>query len=546
MNENMKDQKPIEASAKKLGKPWKTIKGPCREVAIYRWESGGRTFYRVLIPGGTPDSKTTSNKQTAIDLATAMSGVPLKLAATLAEVTPALLVKTAEAIQKLDPILKPLDMSIHAGLEEYAQLKARTGKLVLPGLFEGLLTTSGALMDSIALDVRLREISAAITNLVPVLGPLNISIASGIEEYAAVKTKAGSQDLRDLFKQLLSKVWVEKSKTPIATVAQAFLDAKKDEGNVSYEYYKTFYYTLGWVVKHVGASTPIGAVTTDQLKQVVFSKDRQPRSNQTYRTNIRTFFHWCQLHNYLDYVQPTAADLLEKICVKKEAPRILTVAEAKALFMALDDPWCLLYLVLSVFTAIRHDELQRATFDLIKPGLLEIPAKISKTKKRRIIPIQPALAEWLAPFHGRSGLILPIANAQYLVHEFLKESGLDNLPRKWSRNWLRQSFCSYRLAQTGKVMETAAEDGHSAYILESVYLHHSNSAEAETFFALSPEACGKKDWCEKTRAFLENVPEVHARRKFKTKAWKKIGGEPAVPEPMVLPDVAQTPLQQAA
>ena len=45
--------------------------------------------------------------------------------------------------------------------------------------------------DATVLAARLGEISAALAALAAVLGPLKVSIANGIEEYAAVKTKAG-------------------------------------------------------------------------------------------------------------------------------------------------------------------------------------------------------------------------------------------------------------------------------------------------------------------------------------------------------------------
>ena len=139
-------------------------------------------------------------------------------------------------------------------------------------------------------------------------------------------------------------------------------------------------------MRHVEAESGIGAsigsVTTDQLKRFVFNPNRAARGNADSRTNVRTFFHWAQLNQYLDYGQPTAADRLERIRIATPAPKVLKVSEAKAILTALEDPWCVLYVVLSLFTGIRHDELQRATFDIIRPHrVVDIPPEISKTKK---------------------------------------------------------------------------------------------------------------------------------------------------------------------
>ncbi len=540
----MKDQELIETNGKSERKAWKIIKGECQAVPVYRYKTGGRTIYQVPIPGAKAPEKTrhtTTNKKTAVDMATTLAGVPARMAPTLAGITPELLVKTGEAIQKLEPVLLPLGIPLHAGLEEYAALKARAGKLALDEVLDGLLTLGGASGE--LLPVRLREVADAIAKLVPIVEPLKISVASAIEEYAAVKVKVGAQDLRELFSQQLSKTWIEGSKTPIARVVEEFLKSRKDESSVSGEYYKTLYYTLGKVVELLG-NVPIGRVTTEQLKPIVFRQDIVPRSRKTYRTNLNTFFNWARLNQYLDYSQPTAAERLAKIKLPDPTPRILEVSEAKAILTALEDPWCILYAVMSLFTAIRHDELHELPFDCIKAGsLVDIPAEISKTGKRRIIPIQPALNAWLAPFYDRAGLVLPVSDRQLKLRQFIQEADVPGLPAKWSRNWLRQSYASYRLAQTGKLIQTSDEDGHDAYVLERVYLHRSTEADALAFFDLTPEACGKPDWNDRIKAFLQGVPEVHIRRKNKCKPWKKIGGN-QVEDP--IPLQKSVPSQKAA
>lgn len=529
--------KPTDAKAKR--KPWNVVKGACRNIPIYSWKRGDRPVYQVY--EGSDPLKTTTNKQNILEFAKVLADTPARLAPTLKDVKPALLASAAEAILKLEAVLKPLDQSIATGIEEYAYIKARTGKVGLRDLFDGLSTGDPASNGVMPAAERLIEISAAIKTLRPILAPLEVTIASGIEEYAAVKAKAGKEDLRKLFQVLLSTDWVKKSRTPINAVVEQFVAAKKDEAGVRDEYHRGLYYTLSRAVEAVGKNTPIGDVTTEQLKPIVFDPKREARSNKTYRTNLRTFFKWCQLHQYLDYSQPTAADRIEKIIVPRPAPRILTVAEAKAILSAVENPWCILYLALSLFTGIRHDELERLTFDLIKPGILEITAEISKTRKRRIIPLQPNLEAWLAPFRGRRGVVIPIVHVQTKVNRFLMRASEMGLPTRWPRNCLRQSYASYRLAQTGKVLQTAQENGHYAYILESIYLNLSNEADALAFFSLTPEACGKPDWKNQTTEFLKTQPELE-KWPQKEKHWKPIGGK----DPQIAPLTEGQPAELAA
>jgi len=290
-------------------------------VPIYRYKTGGRTVYQMVIPGAkAPDNTryTTTNKKNALAMAITLANAPAKLGTTLAGVSPALLEKAAESIVKLEPVLAPLGMSVVAGLEEYANLKARTGKLVLPDLVDGILKCSCPGADQAALGTFLYEV--AIAKLVPVLEPLGISIPGGIEEYAAVKAKAGAQDLREIFAQLLSKPWVQESKTPIVEVLREFLKFKKDDQAVTDEYYKGLYYMLNFVVERLESGIAIGAVTTEMLRDIIFRPEVGPWSKRTYRTNVRTFFKWCQHHLYLDYAEPTAADRLREFGCRSRPP----------------------------------------------------------------------------------------------------------------------------------------------------------------------------------------------------------------------------------
>jgi len=506
-------------------KPWKVIDGKCRNITISRWQSGDRTYYCIWLKGRKPPRFTTSNEQTILDLAKVLSDVPANKAPSLMELPTEMLCHIAEAIEKLKPILEPLKISINAGIEEYGRLKARTGKLNLDELFDGLLAACPRSEDFEYLAARLREIGGAIGLLVPVLTPLKISITSGIEEYIAVKAQAGNKDLREIFKEVLSRPWIARSKTRIDEVANKFMYSMEHEAKRSEDYRQGLHYSLAALVSKVGANTAIGDVTYDQLAAIVFRANRKKRSNKSIRGHILTFFRWCRLNQYLDYLQPTVADRLPRIKAPRTPPHPLKPEESKAMLSALQDIWCLLYLALSLFTGIRNKELQRLQWHMIKDDVIDIPDDVSKTGKRRIIPLHPALQAWLAPFRGRSGFVMPIASFQAKTRAFLKDCGEPGVPPTWLSNWLRDSYCSYRLAETGKVVQTAEEDGHDAYLLEKVYLKLSTEMDAQKHFGLSPKACGKKDWNRHVKAIIKDVPDVLTRN-TRDKNWKKIGDGP--------------------
>src|SRR4030095_16233873 len=64
-----------------------------------------------------------------------------------------------------------------------------------------------------------------------------------------------------------------------------------------------------------------------------------------------------------------------------------------------------LYFALAAFTGIRSAELLRLEWSEInfEKGHIEVKAQKAKTATRRLVPIQPNLAKWLAPYRGRKG-----------------------------------------------------------------------------------------------------------------------------------------------
>jgi hypothetical protein len=80
----------------------------------------------------------------------------------------------------------------------------------------------------------------------------------------------------------------------------------------------------------------------------------------------------------------------------------------------------------------------------------------------------------------------------------------------WRRNGPRRSYASYRLAQTRDVLQTAEEDGHSAYILERDYKGLVTAAAAAEYFQLTPAACGIADWAGRVKDFLASHPSFAA------------------------------------
>src|SRR6266566_2363545 len=169
-----------------------------------------------------------------------------------------------------------------------------------------------------------------------------------------------------------------------------------------------------------------------------------------------------------------------------KAPEIFSVDELAALLDAAlsNAPDVVPMLAIGAFAGLREAEIKRldwAEIDL-RRSFIEVRADKAKTARRRIIRIQPSLAKWLAPFGASGGAVVPV-NARKKLDAVRKAAEL----KRWSKNGLRHSFASYRLAATNDAASVAAELGHStSQMLYSTYRELVLPEEAERYWLVAP------------------------------------------------------------
>jgi integrase len=94
---------------------------------------------------------------------------------------------------------------------------------------------------------------------------------------------------------------------------------------------------------------------------------------------------------------------------KSEAPPFpLTVEEAQLLLNAAE-PSVLPFIAIGMFAGLRSAERNELNWKDVHLGVAEpyigLSAKIAKTGRRRIVPIQPSLMAFLAPFAKSEGIM---------------------------------------------------------------------------------------------------------------------------------------------
>jgi integrase len=114
-------------------------------------------------------------------------------------------------------------------------------------------------------------------------------------------------------------------------------------------------------------------------------------------------------------------------------------------------------------------------------GFVEVKAKKAKTAQRRLVPIQPNLQAWLAPYHEKTGKVCPWIRIGRTASVLVKELGI-----RWPRNGLRHSYATYRLAKCQDAAKVALEMGNTPNVIFRHYRELVTPQEAALWWNIIP------------------------------------------------------------
>jgi integrase len=131
----------------------------------------------------------------------------------------------------------------------------------------------------------------------------------------------------------------------------------------------------------------------------------------------------------------------------------------------------------SDFAGLRTAEVSRlAPEDIqLERGFIEVRAENAKTRRRRLVRIQPNLAAWLRATEPIPG------NLFDRVESVWRAAGV-----AWPVNVARHSFVSYHLAAFESAAKTALEAGHSEQMLFAHYRELVTPEAAREYWAIFP------------------------------------------------------------
>ena len=149
-------------------------------------------------------------------------------------------------------------------------------------------------------------------------------------------------------------------------------------------------------------------------------------------------------------------------------------------------------LAIKFFSGIRTEELVRIRWEHFKfdKGLIFLTKDITKTKYKRTVPITPNMKAWLEPYIQKPGD--RVAERWVSAHTLSKAwtTAASDLGIPYKRNAMRNSYVSYRVAQTRNTYLVAEETGNSPNVIKRNYFDLATPDEAVAWFATMPKNKG--------------------------------------------------------
>ncbi len=330
-----------------------------------------------------------------------------------------------------------------------------------------------------------------------------VSLLAGISEFCEAAGKLAGRTLGEAVEGYLRNVASVKRKD-IAEAVEEFIAAEEPRTKASAgqraQLSPKYAYNRAIMLRRFAATFPNTAVcdvAKEHLDAFIASLGEiktkssngraasSAKSRNHYRAAVRQFLQWAVRKDYLtathrlgeaDAMRPEHANTAEVECyTPKEFRALLESADADMLPM----------LAIGGMAGLRTEELFRLTWEDVwhVPGHIEITAKKSKTRQRRLVEMVPALAAWLEPYRGKDGPLWTGGATNF--HERFPAL-CQSLKLKRKKNALRHAFCTYHFAAHANENATAMQAGNSPAMIHSHYKGLATKAEGEKWFAITP------------------------------------------------------------
>jgi len=270
---------------------------------------------------------------------------------------------------------------------------------------------------------------------------------------------------------------------PLPGLADEFLESRRSTG-MSPKYLVTARWTLNHLLKAFG-DRPLDDLDAGALDRWMESRSTlSNRSRNTCRVILVAFGNFLKKRRYLPSERPTAFDGMS-VWKDEVVPVTIYTSEEIQAMLSKAGELILPYLLIGAFAGLRNAEITRLDWKHVHldRGFIECEAGMTKTRRRRLVPIAENLRAWLQPIAQASGRVAPYRDVATALDYFSKKAGLP-----WKRNALRHSYISYRLALVPDTARVALECGNSPNIIFAHYRELVTPDQAQAWFGILPPA----------------------------------------------------------
>jgi len=271
--------------------------------------------------------------------------------------------------------------------------------------------------------------------------------------------------------------YLEQANTSVSLgkLFEVFMEAKKQDG-ISAKYLADLRSKLGRFVAAFPEKLACD-LTTPELEEWIRGLKVGAVSRESYRRNIGVMLEFGRRRRLLR--ENPASDI--KIARKPEGEvTILTHREVVRLLQECASEM-VPYIAICAFAGLRPTEAAKLDWKDInlETAQIEVKARHAKTRRHRLVPIQPNLLAWLTIYRKEAGRI---GFSRRKFREAYARAGF----AEWPLDVLRHSFGTYRLPILKSAEELALEMGNSPDVIFRHYRRAMNKATATAFFDVMP------------------------------------------------------------
>jgi integrase len=239
----------------------------------------------------------------------------------------------------------------------------------------------------------------------------------------------------------------------------------------------------------------VNLLTKGALESWLAEQEFAPKTRNNYIITLRAILNFCIGQKWTG---ENAAEDIAKAKLNGTDIGIFTVTESARILAAAQKCAAgpgLAAVAIQLFAGLRRSEVCALAWEEVRPDVIEVTAGKAKTRARRVVQIQPNLAEWLAPLRRKSGRVYPGTEDAY--NEGLQnilaqanQTGAERKPKleaiEWKHNGLRHTCASMHLAFFENEAVTALQMGHGVDVLHSFYRGLVTKEAAASFWNLRP------------------------------------------------------------